>query len=73
MVVMTLYVGFRSIWYTPEVKPEVKPNCNETVEILKQRIEVQQMTNNTQKEMIRKRDSIIYVQDSTIVKLYSKL
>ncbi|QQO97275.1 hypothetical protein M1M30_gp171 [Maribacter phage Colly_1] len=50
-------------------KPE---NCNETVEILKQRIQVQQITNNTQKEMIRKRDSIIYVQDSLIVKLQSR-
>ena len=47
-------------------------NCDETVEILKQRITVQQMTNNIQKEMIQKRDSIIYAQDSIIVKLQSR-
>ena len=44
-------------------------NCEETVEILKQRITVQQLRNNTQREMIRNMDSIITVQDSLIVSL----
>ena len=48
---------------------ELDGNCEETVEILKQRITVQQLRNNTQREMIRNMDSIITVQDSLIVSL----
>lgn len=52
------------------VEPE--PSCEQTVEILKQTIEVKEITNKTLKALLDKKDSIIFAQDSTIVKLQSK-
>lgn len=44
-------------------------SCKETVEVLRQTIQVKEISNRTLREMVRKRDSIIYHQDSLIVVL----
>lgn len=67
-------IGFVMIFAIRALIPvqEPKISCDETITVLKQTIDVKNITNQTLKEMIRKRDSIIYVQDSTIVALKIK-
>lgn len=52
---------------------EKEKDCKKMIETLKQTIQVKEISNQTLREMVRKRDSIIYVQDSVIIMLKNNI